>query len=58
MPPTAANRKCYPPAHHASANLRARCQRGHLAYDQDPHRQSAAATRRAGNALGDLFDAP
>lgn len=33
------------------ANLRAWCQRCHLRYDQQHHRQ----TRRAGRAIGDLF---
>lgn len=39
------------------ANLRAMCQRCHLAYDAEPHRTNAAATRRARKAVGDLFDA-
>jgi hypothetical protein len=39
------------------ANLRACCQRCHLAHDRDQHRQSAYATRRQHHALGDLFDA-
>ena len=40
------------------ANLRALCQRCHLAYDAEHHRQSAYATRRQHHALGDLFDIP
>jgi hypothetical protein len=38
-------------------NLRAWCQRCHLAYDAEHHRQTAYASRRAGRAIGDLFDA-
>ena len=38
-------------------NLRALCQRCHLRYDQHHHQQTAYATRRAGRALADLFDA-
>lgn len=38
------------------ANLRAYCQRCHLAYDAEHHQQSAYATRRRHHALGDLFD--
>jgi ribosomal protein S27AE len=38
-------------------NLRALCQRCHLAYDQPHHLQQAYANRRRGFALGDLFDA-
>lgn len=41
-----------------AANLRALCQRHHLAYDQAHHRATAIATcaaRRSGNAAGDLF---
>jgi hypothetical protein len=36
-------------------NLRAWCQRCHLAYDQQHHAETAAATRRAKKASGDLF---
>lgn len=36
-------------------NLRAWCQRCHLNYDAHHHQQNAAATRRAGKAIGDLF---
>ncbi|MBK8752386.1 MAG: hypothetical protein IPL99_12385 [Candidatus Competibacteraceae bacterium] len=39
------------------ANLRALCQRCHLAYDATHHAQTAYQTRRAGKAKGDLFDA-
>lgn len=38
-------------------NLRALCQRCHLAYDHLHHQQTAYATRRRDLALGDLFDA-
>ena len=44
------------PEHNDPANLRALCQRCHLAYDADHHAQTAYRTRRAGNAAGDLFD--
>jgi 5-methylcytosine-specific restriction endonuclease McrA len=37
-------------------NLRAWCQRCHLAYDAEHHAQTAYATRRAGRAIGDLLD--
>ncbi len=37
------------------ANLRAYCQRCHLAYDADHHQQTAYETRRRHRALGDLF---
>ena len=39
------------------ANLRALCQRCHLAYDADHHQQTAYRTRRDGKAMGDMFDA-
>lgn len=39
------------------ANLRALCQRCHLAYDATHHQQTAYQTRRASKAKGDLFDA-
>lgn len=42
------------PEHNDPANLRALCQRCHLAYDAD---HTAYRTRRAGNTAGDLFDA-
>lgn len=38
------------------ANLRALCQRCHLAYDAGYHQQTSYQTRRAWKALGDLFD--
>lgn len=38
-------------------NLRALCQRCHLAYDADHHQRTAYRTRRNGKAAGDLFDA-
>ncbi len=37
------------------ANLRAYCQRCHLAYDAEHHKQTAYQTRRRHRALGDLF---
>lgn len=45
------------PEHCDPANLKALCQRCHLAHDRDQHRQTFYATRRQGKALGDLFDA-
>lgn len=36
-------------------NLRAMCQRHHLAHDQEHHRASAQATRRARSGTPDLF---
>lgn len=38
------------------SNLRALCQRHHLAYDQQHHLQSAWSTRRARSGTSDLFD--
>lgn len=38
------------------SNLKALCQRCHLAYDAEHHRANAAATRRARKAIGDLFE--
>lgn len=37
------------------SNLRALCQRHHLAHDHDHHQANAQATRRARRAIGDLF---
>jgi hypothetical protein len=37
------------------SNLRAWCQRCHLTYDAAEHAKTARRTRRAGRALGDLF---
>lgn len=37
-------------------NLRAWCQRCHLRYDAEHHKQTAASTRRAGKAARDLFE--
>ena len=45
------------PENCAPENLRALCRRCHLAYDAEHHQRTAYQTRRAGNALGDLFDA-
>ncbi len=39
------------------ANLRALCQRCHLAYDATHYQQAAYQTRRRHKAKGDLFDA-
>ena len=44
------------PEHCSPANLRALCQRCHLAYDAEHHQQTAYETRRQPRALGDLFD--
>lgn len=38
-------------------NLAHLCQRCHLRHDVDHHKQTAYATRRAGRAVGDLFEA-
>ena len=43
------------PGNCAEDNLRAMCQRCHLAYDSERHRQSAYMARREGKASGDLF---
>ena len=37
-------------------NLSVMCQRHHLAYDADLHKQTAYATRKARNATSDLFE--
>lgn len=37
------------------SNLRALCQRHHLAHDQDHHRRNAQATRRARSGTAELF---
>lgn len=39
-------------------NLRAMCQRCHLTYDADHHRQTAYATRKAAANTGDMFATP
>ena len=39
----------------AETNLKALCQRCHLAYDAQHHAETARATRRARKAIGDLF---
>lgn len=44
------------PENCAPENLRAWCQRCHLAYDAEHHRQNAAKTRRERKAVADLFD--
>jgi 5-methylcytosine-specific restriction endonuclease McrA len=38
-------------------NLRAMCQRCHLRYDQQHHKQTAYTTRRARLGMGDMFEA-
>lgn len=43
------------PEHCDGDNLRAWCQRCHLAYDAEHHKQTAYVTRRAGRAARDLF---
>jgi len=44
------------PEHCEDDNLKALCQRCHLAYDAEHHRANAQATRRARKAIGDLFE--
>ncbi|MFZ1643743.1 MAG: hypothetical protein WAV07_20385 [Candidatus Contendobacter sp.] len=46
------------PEHNDPANLRALCQRCHLAYDAHHHAKTAYRSRRTGKATGDLFDIP
>jgi hypothetical protein len=43
------------PEHCDDDNLKALCQRCHLAYDADHHRINAAQTRHARKAIADLF---
>lgn len=43
------------PEHCAETNLRALCQRCHLAYDHEHHQRTAYATRREGRAINDMF---
>lgn len=43
------------PEHCDPSNLKAMCQRCHLAYDREHHAQTAARTRREGKAAADLF---
>lgn len=45
------------PENNDPGNLRALCQRCHLAYDAEHHRQTAYQTRRNGKSKGDLYDA-
>ena len=45
------------PCYNDPTNLRALCQRCHNRHDAPHRRQTAHHTRRAGKALGDLFDA-
>jgi hypothetical protein len=44
------------PEHNDPANLRAWCQRCHLAYDADHHAKTAYRTRCVRKAAGDLFN--
>lgn len=44
------------PTNNDRANLKALCQRCHLAHDRDHHRINAAATRKARKATGDLLE--
>ena len=44
------------PENCADDNLRAWCQRCHLTYDAKHHAQNAAATRRKGKAVADLYE--
>lgn len=37
------------------SNLKAMCQACHLSYDREHHAQTAAATRKEGKAIGDMF---
>lgn len=43
------------PEHVDDSNLKALCQRCHLAYDAEHHAANARETRRARKAVGDLF---
>ena len=43
------------PENCADDNLRAWCQRCHLAYDHDHHQRNARQTRRSGKAIAELF---
>lgn len=44
------------PADCADSNLRAWCQKCHLAHDQEHHQRNARATRRGRKAARELFD--
>jgi hypothetical protein len=44
------------PEHCDDDNLKALCQRCHLAYDAEHHAETARQTRRARLAIGDLFE--
>lgn len=44
------------PEHCEDENLMAWCQRCHLTYDAKHHAMTAAATRKEGKAMGDLFE--
>lgn len=46
------------PANNADDNLRALCQRCHLAYDAHHHLANRRVTYRMRHALGDLFTGP
>lgn len=43
------------PENCADDNLRAWCQKCHLAYDHEHHQRNAYETRRKGKAIGELF---
>lgn len=45
------------PEHCDLSNLRHWCQRCHLNYDKEHHANNIRASRRAGKAIGDLFEA-
>ena len=45
------------PANCADENLKAWCQKCHLAYDAEMHKANSAKTRRAKKAVADLFPA-
>ncbi len=43
------------PEHNSDDNLRAWCQRHHLGYDAEHHKQTAYATRKANDRTADMF---
>jgi 5-methylcytosine-specific restriction endonuclease McrA len=44
------------PENNDPANLKAGCQRCHLRYDREHHKQNAARTRRSKQAISDMID--
>lgn len=44
------------PEHVSDDNLRAWCQRCHLAYDHEIHQRNARQTRRKGKVIAELFE--